>query len=229
MRVEKRIACFIAPSDFMGRRLLEWGIEPERVRVIRHFVRAVDGAAPAATIGSYGMFLGRLSIEKGVDVLLAALQRASDPPFLIVGDGPHRTALENLADRLALANTRFLGWRPPDDLGELMAAARYVAVPSVWEENAPLVALEALAAARPLLVSESGGLPELVASGSGVVCRPGDDIDISDKIRLLMEDDELCSRASSEALKFARQSLAPEQHLAGLDALYRELSANEAA
>ena len=81
-----------------------------------------------------------------------------------------------------------------------MAAARYVAIPSVGEETASLAALEALAAARPLLVSERGALPELVATGAGVVSRPGDEIDISDKISLLMEDDELCRRASTEAL-----------------------------
>jgi glycosyltransferase involved in cell wall biosynthesis len=225
VRLEDRIARFIVPSEFMRQRLLEWGIGEERVRVIRHFVRSAESGD--TKIGSYGAFIGRLSTEKGVDVLLMALHRAGDPPFLIVGDGPHRGALQDLAGRLALANTRFLGWRPPDEVGELISAARYVAIPSVWQENAPLVALEALAAARPLLVSESGGLPELVASGSGVVCRPGDEIDISEKITLLMRDEELCRRASNEALKFARQWLEPVQHLAGLESLYRELSTNE--
>ena len=63
-----------------------------------------------------------------------------------------------------------------------MAAARYVAIPSVGEETANLAALEALAAARPLLVSERGALPELVASGAGLLFRPGDEIDLSEKI-----------------------------------------------
>lgn len=228
MRLEERIARFIAPSEFMGQRLLEWGIGEERVRVIRHFVPSAGSSGSDPRIGSYGAFLGRLSSEKGLDILLAALHRAGDPPFLIVGDGPHRRALEDLARKLRLANTRFLGWRSHDEVGELVAAARYVAIPSVWEENAPLAALEALAAARPLLVSESGGLPELVATGAGVVSRPGDEIDISDKITLLMEDDELCRRASTEALTFARRWLDPERHLAGLESLYRELSTNEA-
>ena len=89
------------------------------------------------------------------------------------------------------------------------------------------MALEALAAARPLLVSESGALPELVATGAGVVSRPGDEIDMSDKISLLMEDDELCLRASTEALRFARRWLDPQRHLAGLESLYGELATNE--
>ena len=111
MRLEERIARFIVPSEFMGQRLLEWGIGEERVRVIRHFVPSAGSSGSDPRIGSYGAFLGRLSSEKGLDVLLAALRRAGDPPFLIVGDGPHRRALEDLARKLRLDNTRFLGWR----------------------------------------------------------------------------------------------------------------------
>ena len=229
MRLEERIARFIVPSEFMGRRLLDWGIREDRVRVIRHFVPSAGGSRSDPMIGSYGAFLGRLSSEKGLDILLAALHRAGDPPFLIVGDGPHRRALEHRAGELRLANTRFLGWRSHDEVGELVAAARYVAIPSVAEETASLAALEALAAARPLLVSERGALPELVATGAGLLFRPGDEFDLSDKMSLLMEDDEFCYRASSEALRFARRWLEPGRHLASLESLYGELSTNEAA
>ena len=111
MRLEERIARFIAPSEFMEQRLLGWRISEERVRVIRHFVPSAGTSGSDPSIGSYGVFLGRLSSEKGLDILIAALHRAGDPPFLIVGDGPHRWALEDLARKLRLTNTRFLGWR----------------------------------------------------------------------------------------------------------------------
>jgi glycosyltransferase involved in cell wall biosynthesis len=225
LRLEERVVRFIVPSEFMRLRMLGWGITERRVRVIRHFVRPVESTTEDLRIGSYGAFVGRCSTEKGLDVLLAALQRAGDPPFLIVGDGPERPALEILASRLRLANTRFLGRRPHDEVRRLMAAARYVAIPSVSEENAPLVALEALSAGRPLLVSERGGLPELVASGSGLLCRPGDEVDFSLKIARLMENDEVCRDASVKALDFARRWLDPERHLTGLMSVYGELSA----
>jgi len=227
MRLEQRIARFIVPSEFMRQRLGEWGIGEERVRMIRHFVRVRKGNAD--TVGTYGVFLGRLSSEKGLDVLLAALGRAGDPPFMIVGDGPHRRMLEDLASQLRLVNTRFLGWQSPDHVEGLLAAARYVAIPSIGEETANLAALEALSAARPLLVSQRGALPELVASGAGLTCRPGDEIDLSEKISLLMKDDALCRRASAAAVKFARRRLDAQQHLSGLESLYRELSLHEAA
>jgi glycosyltransferase involved in cell wall biosynthesis len=225
MRLEQRIARFIVPSELMRQRLGEWGIGEERVRMIRHFVRAQGGNAD--TVGTYGVFLGRLSSEKGLDVLLAALDRAGDPPFMIAGDGPLRRTLEDLAGRLGLVNTMFLGWQSPQQSRELVAAARYVAIPSIGEETANLAALEALSAARPLLVSQRGALPELVASGAGLACRPGDDMDLSEKISLLMKDDALCRRASAEAAEFARRWLDSKFHLSELVSLYRELSTNE--
>jgi glycosyltransferase involved in cell wall biosynthesis len=227
MRLEQGISCFIAPSEFMRRRLLEWGIRAERVRMVRHFTATVDDSRATNNVGSYGMFAGRLSAEKGVDVLLTALERAGNPPFLVIGDGPEATGLRALAATLNLTNTRFLGWRPREELERLMAAARYVAIPSVWHENAPIVALEALAAARPLLVSEMGGLPELVANGSGVLFRSGDSIDLSRHIVRLERDDEFCLQASRAAMKFARQWLTPAEHLAGIESLYREITAHE--
>ena len=226
MGIENRIALLIAPSEFMQHRLLSWGIDKNRVRVVRHFA-ASAGSDESGTIGSYGAFLGRLSTEKGLHVLLAALRRAGDPPFVVVGDGPQRPVFENLASRLRLVNTKFMGWLAHEQAGDVLAGARFVTIPSVGEETASLIALEALSAGRPLLVSERGALPELVASGGGMVFRAGDDIDLSKKISLLMKDDDLCRRTSGEAFRFARRWLAPHRHLEGLESIYRDLSTNE--
>ena len=109
LRLEERVARFIAPSEFMERRMLGWGIGIDRIRLIRHFVLSGKGHV-SGSIGSYGAFVGRLSAEKGLPDLLAALHRAGDPAFVLVGDGPQRWALEGLARQYGLANTRFLGW-----------------------------------------------------------------------------------------------------------------------
>jgi len=223
MRLEGRIARFVVPSEFMRLRLLEWGIGEERIRLVRHFVKSAS--SPSRKTESYGIFLGRLSAEKGLDVLLRALHRAGDPPFLVVGDGLLRQALERLGRDLGLSNTEFIGWRPHSEASMLLGAARYVAVPSVGEEVAPLAAHEGLAASRPLLVSDRGALPELIASGAGVMFRAGDQADMADQIARLMDDDEFCHRASDEASRFARRWLDPGLHLAELESLYGELTA----
>jgi glycosyltransferase involved in cell wall biosynthesis len=224
MRLERRIARFVAPSDFMKRRLLGWGVPDERVRLVRHFVPAAEGSGLDGVVGSYGAFVGRLSAEKGLDGLLKALGRAGDPPFMIVGDGPMSEALERLARQLGLVNTKFVGRRTRAEVSKLMEAARYIAVPSVWEENAPLSALEALRAARPLLVADRGGLPELVATGAGLLFRPGDESDLAEKVVQLMRDEDLCRRSSIEAARLADEMASPQRHMAHLEAVYKEVA-----
>jgi glycosyltransferase involved in cell wall biosynthesis len=223
MRIHDRVARFIAPSEFVRSRLLEWGIPDARISLVRHFIRSLGPQAPHA--GEYGLFLGRLSAEKGLSGLLRALQRAGDPPFLIAGDGPLKEELARLARGLSLSNTRFLGQRPHSEVTALLAGARYVALPSVSEEASPLAALEALAAGCPLLVSDRGSLPEFVARGEGLSCRPDDVDDMSRKI-LRFTDDHLLQRDARRAARAARTLFTPAKHLRALDAVYRELSAD---
>jgi glycosyltransferase involved in cell wall biosynthesis len=85
------------------------------------------------------------------------------------------------------------------------------------------VALEALAAGCPLIVSDIGGLPELVEGGSGVVTRRGDPVDLAAKINLLLLDDDACARASQHATALAGQWLTPEHHLRSLESMYENL------
>ena len=223
MRLERMIARFVVPSQFLRRRMLEWGIDEGRIRVVRHFAASPRATVPAEA-GTYGAYVGRLSAEKGVDLLLRALRRAGDPPFMIMGDGPRREQLESLAGVLGLVNTRFLGARPHNEVEALLAHARYVAIPSVGEEIFPLAAVEALWAGRPLLVSDRGALPELAAAGAGFVCRPEDEVDTSQKLLQLIRDDELCRNVGAAALSTARSLLAPERHLQDLEAVYREVA-----
>jgi glycosyltransferase involved in cell wall biosynthesis len=222
MKLHDRVARFIVPSEFIRFRLREWGIPEERISFVRHFVQSPSGSMPEAESGKYGLFLGRLSAEKGLAGLLKALQRAGDPPFLIAGDGPLREELTRLARTLSLSQTRFLGQRPHLEVSGLLAGARYVALPSISEEVSPLAALEALSAGRPLLVSDRGALPEFVARGEGLACRTDDIDDISRQLLRFM-DDELLRRASIQAHRTARTLFTTERHLEALDATYREV------
>jgi glycosyltransferase involved in cell wall biosynthesis len=227
MQLEAAVSTFITPSDFMRRRVLSWGIDERRVRLVEHFVQRPAGSLSRAHVGSYGMFVGRLAADKGLDVLLRALGQAGDPPFVVVGDGPLFEDLQRLARNVGLNNTSFVGWQDHDRINELLAEARYVVVPSLKEETAPLSALEALAAGCPLLVSDRGALPEFVESGAGLVSRAGDVGDLAAKLVQFVEDDESCRRASEQALNFARRSLDPERHLTDLESVYGALRHRE--
>jgi glycosyltransferase involved in cell wall biosynthesis len=211
---------FIAPSEFVGRRLLGWGLPPERVAVVPH----PTTLRPATTApGDYGLYVGRLSPEKGLDLLLDALRAAGDPPFKVVGGGPLLERLEARAHDLGLVGTEFTGHVSSEDVGGLLAGARFVVVPSLWEEVAGLAALEAMAAGRALLVADSGGLPELVRGGEGLSFPAGDAQALADGITRLLADAELCVAAGERGLARARAEFSPERHLEGLESAYRRV------
>jgi glycosyltransferase involved in cell wall biosynthesis len=117
----------------------------------------------------YLLVVGRLRIRKGVDVLLAALpavlRRYPAARLLIAGDGEHRAALERAAGGLVPGGSvRFLGRCSAERVRGLLRGAAALVVPSVYE-GMPLVVLEAMAAAVPVVASRVSGIPEVVADG----------------------------------------------------------------
>jgi glycosyltransferase involved in cell wall biosynthesis len=221
MKLEKRVGMFIAPSEFIRGRLMGWGISADRVRMIRNFG---PPALPAPTsVGAYGVYVGRLRDEKGVNVLLRALALAGDPAFRIIGTGPEEAGLKQLASELGLEKLEFTGHLSSSELSLVLADCRFLVMPSRCAENAPLAVLEAFAAGKPVLVTRMGGLPELVQNGAGLVCEAEDEDSMGREIRRLMEDDDLCSRLGNSARALAQEELSAERHLMGLEATYRDV------
>jgi glycosyltransferase involved in cell wall biosynthesis len=218
LRLERAVALFIAPSEFVRARLLDWAIPSDRAVVVRH--PTALSATATAEPGSYGLYLGRLSSEKGIDLLLHALARAGDPPFKIVGGGPIADDLRASARALGLRRTEFTGHVESSAVPPLLAGARFVALPSRWEEVAGLSALEAMAAGRPLVVADSGGLPELVAGGAGVAYEPSDVDALARHMARFIEDDAACRAAGERGLAFVGAEFSPERHLERLEAAY---------
>lgn len=219
LRLEKKVSLFICPSKFMSDRLASWGITRERTEVVRNFTD--EDSLSSEPFGEYGIYVGRLSSEKGLTVLLRALAVAGDPPFKIVGEGPQAGALEELAAELSLRRIEFTGRLEPHDVGELLRKSRFLVMPSLCNENAPLAALEAMACGRPLVVSRLGGLPELVDQGAGIAFNHGDEHELAIAITKLIEDADLCTRAGEAALTFARSEITPQIHAERLEKAYR--------
>ncbi len=217
LRLENKVDLYIAPSRFMQEQLERWGIDRSRRALVRNFTD-VDIGEPSA--GSYGLYFGRLSVEKGLDDLVAALRVAGDPPFRIVGDGPQQEHVAQLIAASGLQNTQMLDRVPAEEVPSLLRSARVVVLPSVSHENAPLAALEALAAARPLLVTDRGGLPELVDGGGGLVCKARDPDDLGRALRRMMDDPGFCQEAGRAGAATAEREFLPERHLDRLEEVY---------
>lgn len=137
-------------------------------------------------------YIGRLESHKGVDVLLHAASTRPAWQVQITGDGPQRAELEALATRLGIeGRVRFLGHA--DDatrLAERYRALDVVAVPSLptpgWREQFCRVAVEAMAAGVPVVASDSGAIPDVVAD-AGILVPPGDATALADAVDSALE------------------------------------------
>ena len=105
--------------------------------------------------------------------------------MFIVGSGPEENRLRSLVKKLAMEDKiLFLGFKKGDELKKIVASALCVCLISEWYENGPYSILEAQALGRPVIVSDHGGLPELVEDGkTGYITEAGNVSNLTDKIR----------------------------------------------
>jgi glycogen synthase len=119
------------------------------------------------------IFVGRLVSDKGVDLLLQALQALRDrrrPGLTIVGGGPEEAALRAQCEALDLTEqVRFAGYLRGTELAQELNRHRVLVVPSRWEEPFGLVALEGMACGCLVVASQTGGLGEAVGPGGAMV------------------------------------------------------------
>lgn len=217
--LEGKVDRFLVPSIFLGDALSGMGVDPGKMTVLPNFVEENPDATSLP--GTSGLFVGRLSREKGLLRLMQALKILGDPPFKIAGDGPLIDDVRRLREELGLARTEILGHVSGTRVRSLLREARFLVIPSLCNENAPLAALEGMAAGRPLAVAARGGLPELVESGSGLQFDSDDLSDISRCLKMLWADDDLCRRLGAIGLREFRTRFSPAIHRSGLEETYR--------
>ena len=219
---------FVCPSDFMRRKMTEGEVYPDRLVHVPHFAD-LSVIAPAEEPGSGVLFAGRLSPEKGVDVLLRAMTHLPDVELTVAGDGPDRAVLEQLAADLGLGpRVRFLGRVPGAEVHRLMRAAAVVTLPARWYENQPMTVLEAFGAARPVVASDLGGLPELIADGETGRLVPHDDaVALAGALGELAHDPAKAHAWGLEARQRASSAFAIDTHLAALRDVYARAAAHK--
>lgn len=166
----------IANTRGIAAYLMAHGWSAERVHYLPNFP-TVAANAPAFVDrrpdGPLALALGRLHRNKGFDVLLEALARAAHVHLWLAGDGPERVALERRARQVGVdSRVRFLGWR--DDVPALLAACDFLVVPSRHEPLGNTI-VEAWAASRPVIASETAGPKELIAADETGLLVPPDD------------------------------------------------------
>ena len=204
-----RIDRFLCPSQFLADRLMAFGVPPERVF---HQPNFVDAPVSPPAMGSGWLFAGRLSQEKGVEVLLQAARRLPGRRLDVVGSGPLEARMRE--DAATLSNVAFFGHVSKEALNRKLTETAVVAVPSVWYENQPFAVTEAQAAGRAVVASRIGGIPELVEDGvDGVLVPPGDPVALADAVESLLSNPTRLSSLGESGHRRVRAALRPDAHL----------------
>lgn len=199
---------FVSPSRFLADHMRSAGLSSRPIDIIPNALPLQRQAR-----GGPGLvFVGRLSREKGIDVLLNAAELA-DMPLTIAGEGPLRAYVESHANERVTT----LGRVSPARVTELLASAAAALVPSTCLENAPLAVLEAMACGTPVVASSLGGIPELVRDGvEGLLVEPGSATALASALRTIRDDQKKARAMGVAARERIAEKFAPASHLEAL-------------
>jgi glycosyltransferase involved in cell wall biosynthesis len=222
---------FISPS----RHLAGWMERSLGVAPVLHIPNFAlppgTGVRVAVDRPSSLLFAGRLSREKGVELLLEAVAEVVNlrrkVELVIAGDGPRRAALERMTSELAIDGVvDFVGSVGPDRLSRLYASSALVVLPTLWMENCPVSVLEAFAHGRAVVATRIGGVPELVVDGvTGALFERGDVHGLARRLTELLDEPELVSAMGRRAAEAWAAEYTVERHCARLRDLYTEVAA----
>ncbi|GIW61070.1 MAG: glycosyl transferase [Patescibacteria group bacterium] len=221
----KMIDRFIALTEFTAQKLVESGLTTaDKITVLGNFL-----PDPLPAPGSfehrepYIVYLGRLSPEKGVHVLLDALADFPEVTLKIVGDGPQKEALQQTVQKRGL-RADFLGYLAGEKKLEILRQATAVIVPSVWYETFSVAALESMATGTPVVASDIGALPFVVEDGkSGVLFRAGDSQDLQRKLAWLLAHPQKALAMGYYARRVVEQRYSASAHYNALMEIYNSV------
>ena len=226
---DELVAMGVAPASKFE--VIRLGIElesrlPDR-ETARAETRRVMGVADDRFLVGW---IGRMTGVKRTDVVLRSFARLReqgvDAVLCMVGDGPDRDDVEELASELGLVqNTLFAGYQ--EDVGRFFSAFDVFVLPSA-NEGTPVTAIEALASGCPVVATRVGGVPDVVRDGEdGLLVEPGDEEALAAALRRLALDPELRTRMGAASRDRMVSRYAVARLIDDIDALYRGLIARK--
>jgi len=200
----KKADCIITVSEDLNLKLLSWGVDRDKIRVVPNGVNITD--FPGCKVDTlrlrldlsqdrkYVLFVGRLVPVKGVEFLLRAIpeieQEIKNVSVILIGDGQETAFLRRLSVQLNVSKkVHFLGTQAHTKVAEFMAACDLLVLPSL-SEGLPVTILEAMASGIPIVATNVGGIPELIKNGENGILVPPMDVPALSRaiVRLLTMD-----------------------------------------
>jgi glycosyltransferase involved in cell wall biosynthesis len=220
----KNISMFLFASEFMAKKTEEfWGEETFKWDMLKNPFESKKYQL-STEYEDYCLYFGRLIDEKGVDVLIKAMSHIPQCKLKIVGNGPDEDALKKLVKELGINSIEFCGPKWGEELDSILKKSRFVVVPSLWHENFPYVILQSFAFGKAVIGSNRGGIPELVSAGEhGYIYEATDDIELSEKIKMLWESPEIAVSMGKSAKYYMDENFNDEKFYKNIMRIYNKV------
>ena len=213
------VSMFACLTEFQKKRLVSAGFEAERMEILPNMVQTPIASDAMDGGGEYVGYVGRLSPEKGISVLVHAARLCRDVPFTAAG------AYDRMADLSSQVPENFtlLGHCDRRALADFYSKAKIIVLPSVCFEGFPTILVEAMLLGKPIICSNIGGLPEIVDDEvTGLLVKPGDADELAQKIRYLWNNPELCMRMGEAGREKALREYSEGRYYKRLMDIYQE-------
>ncbi|MBR5296018.1 MAG: glycosyltransferase [Clostridia bacterium] len=205
LKTYKKVDLYICPSYFLEKKLLLNPLYEGKTKTIHNFISKNDFKPLEGE--EYIAFAGRLSKEKGIELLAETAKMLPEYTFAIAGSGPDENLLDNIE------NVKRVGFLTGEKLRNFMGNAKLLVVPSIWYENCPLSILESQSFGVPVVTMNHGGMTELVKDGvSGILINQPSSQEMAEKLRKAMEDQEYYSNLKENCQKEKEQIFTVETY-----------------
>ena len=157
----KNVDAFACITDFQRQKLIAAGYDVEKITVIPNGIDVSESYSP--TLGAYVAYIGRLSFEKGFDLLVEVARRNPSIQFRFAG------AKREQAEMEIPENVQFMGYLQKEELADFIRQTRFVVMPSRCYEGFPMAILEAACYGKPTIGPAHGGFTEIIGRGDGAI------------------------------------------------------------
>lgn len=216
---QSKVTRYIALNKFCRDKFVEGGLPADRVVIKPNFV---DFAAPLPLVRTGFLFVGRLSAEKGVRVLVEAAHQVPGAEIRVAGDGPEADVV------VGHRQVKALGRLSSHEVRVQMASSLALVLPSIWYENFPMTLVEAMGCGLPVIASRIGALAELIEDGvTGLLFEPGNADDLAQKMQWALTHADAMSAMGKAARQRYESRYTANENYQQLLAIYQEAIATK--
>jgi glycosyltransferase involved in cell wall biosynthesis len=221
-----KIDAYIALTEFSRQKFVECGLPQEKIFVKPNFL--TDPPEALYDNRGYGVFIGRLSVEKGLKILLDAVKALNSTNnsfhLKIIGTGPLEAELERVVKSENIPNLEIAGRQSFNVCMDSLQKSAFLILPSVCYEGFPMTVSESYACGKPVIASGLGAMAELIDdTKTGLLFESGNSSDLAEKMKWMIDNRNDCIAMGKNARKVFEEKYTAEKNFEILMNIYQKV------